>query len=627
MGIFVQQARSEIMGGADRLAALLRGVAIGVGLLGAALAVSLGIFLGRRSRRLEESERQLIEGEAESRRRLERILDAIPVGIVVATADGSPHYANREAEQLLGDKSAPSDPGRGDLVDLRDAYITGTDDHYPATRMPLVKALQGETSNVDDMEIRRADATVRLEVSGAPVMAGDNSVEFGIAVFVDIVARKQAQEAQARLASIVEASSDAILAKTLDGIVTSWNPGAERLFGYSAAEIIGRSIEVLIPKEGVDSEERLRRRVAHGLGVEQFETVWLRKDGTRVDVSSTLSPIIGADGKIAGIATICRDISERKQAEAALAGAEARFRSLAQNSTDVITIVDSEGRITYQSSSVERVFGLQPEHLLGRPFTDWVHPDDVDAVPTALRVPEDNADGRVDRPLMECRLYDGDGAWRYVETALNNRFDDSSVKGLVLNSRDVSERHQLEEEIRHRSLHDALTGLANRVLFADRVGHALDRAGRQPTSNAVVYLDIDGFKAINDSRGHAAGDLILQAVARRLLASVRPQDTVARLGGDEFAILLEDASEAEAVKVARRMNIAVGEPFDIAGEEVQTGASIGIALAAARDNVDDVVHRADAAMYGAKQAGGGGHRVDAAAQRTDHFEEVVFKTI
>jgi PAS domain S-box-containing protein len=184
--------------------------------------------------------------------------------------------------------------------------------------MPLIKALEGETSHIDNMEIRRPDAAVRVEVSGAPVLGDDNSVEFAIAVFVDITARKQAQEGQARLASIVQASREAILAKTLDGIVTAWNPGAEALFGYSAIEMIGKPIEMLIPPEGVDSEAHLRKRVAHGLGVEECETVRLHKDGTRVDVSTTLSPIMGSDGGIAGIAAISRDIGERKRAEAAL---------------------------------------------------------------------------------------------------------------------------------------------------------------------------------------------------------------------------------------------------------------------------------------------------------------------
>ena len=135
------------------------------------------------------------------------------------------------------------------------------------------------------------------------------------------------------------------------------------------------------------------------------------------------------------------------------------------------------------------------------------------------------------RPLIECRLRRGDGSWPHVETALNDLFGDPSVNGLVLNSRDVSERHALEAELRDRALRDDLTGLANRALFSDRVTHALTRAQRRPGPNAIVYLDLDGFKGVNDTLGHAAGDLLLKEVARRLQSCVRPQDTVARLGG------------------------------------------------------------------------------------------------
>ena len=160
-----------------------------------------------------------------------------------------------------------------------------------------------------------------------------------------------------------------------------------------------------------------------------------------------------------------------------LAGIETRFRSLAQNSTDVITIVDAGGTIVYQSSSVERVFGLRPDELVGRPLSDWIHPSDLDAVLPALGPV---GGGTAVRPLIECRLRRGDGSWPHVETALNDLFGDPSVNGLVLNSRDVSERHALEAELRARALRDDLTGLANRALFSDRVTHALTRAKRRP---------------------------------------------------------------------------------------------------------------------------------------------------
>jgi diguanylate cyclase (GGDEF)-like protein/PAS domain S-box-containing protein len=305
-----------------------------------------------------------------------------------------------------------------------------------------------------------------------------------------------------------------------------------------------------------------------------------------------------------------------------VAGTEARLRSLAQNSSDVITIVDREGAVTYQGSSVSRVFGFSPGDLVGRPFGEWLHPDDSSTVLAILG--EALAGGTV-RPLVECRLRHGDGSWRYVETALNDLFHDPSVRGLVLNSRDVSERRALEDQLRERALHDALTGLANRGLFADRVEHCLARRSEGPL--AMVFLDLDDFKGINDSLGHAAGDTLLQGVARRLLTCVRPQDTVARLGGDEFAILLEGASEAQARRVADRVLAAMAPAFDLQGRQIHAHTSVGLAMALAGTvTADELLTQADAAMYVAKAKGKGRYEVFEPAMRVAAMERITLKT-
>jgi diguanylate cyclase (GGDEF)-like protein/PAS domain S-box-containing protein len=308
-----------------------------------------------------------------------------------------------------------------------------------------------------------------------------------------------------------------------------------------------------------------------------------------------------------------------------LAGTEARFRSLAQNSSDVITIVDREGTVVYQSSSVQRVFGFEPRELVGTRFADWVHPDDARA---ALAVVARASAGDAVRPLLECRLRHADGSWRHVETALNDLFGDPSVQGLVLNSRDVSERRALEDEIRERALHDDLTGLANRGLFADRMQHGLARASSEPVS--VVFLDLDDFKGVNDSLGHAAGDALLQGVARRLLTCVRPRDTVARLGGDEFAILLEGADDVQARRVAERVLAAMAPAFDLDGHQVHVRASVGMAVTTPEDarelDGDELLSRADAAMYVAKSHGKGRFEVFEPSMRTDAIERVMIQS-
>jgi diguanylate cyclase (GGDEF)-like protein len=199
-----------------------------------------------------------------------------------------------------------------------------------------------------------------------------------------------------------------------------------------------------------------------------------------------------------------------------------------------------------------------------------------------------------------------DGHWLHVETAGTNLLGEPTVRGIVLNSRDVSERKALEAQLTHQAFHDPLTGLANRVLFLDRVGHALTLGRRQQQSLAVLFLDLDDFKVVNDSLGHAAGDRLLSAIAGRLLTCVRDSDTVARIGGDEFAILVEDATDDHgATMVAERIAAALQRPILVQSQEVFMSASIGIATATEETAAADLLRNADMAMYVAKSQGKG----------------------
>jgi diguanylate cyclase (GGDEF)-like protein/PAS domain S-box-containing protein len=284
-----------------------------------------------------------------------------------------------------------------------------------------------------------------------------------------------------------------------------------------------------------------------------------------------------------------------------VAGSEARFRSLAQNSSDVITIVDDSGRIAYQSSSLQRVFGYRPGDMIGERLESWLHPED--AGPLLAFLDNALAGERAGTALVECRMAGADGTWRHVETALNDLLDDPGVQGIVLNTRDVSERLTLEAELRHRAWHDVVTGLANRALFTDRVEHAFARNVRGRASFAVLFLDLDDFKSVNDSLGHAAGDGLLRAVGERLSACVRPGDTVARFGGDEFAILIEDADLERATAVGARVLSSLEVPVMVLDEVIDARASIGVAVAADGHDAEDLLAAADAALYVAKARG------------------------
>ncbi|MDQ1569080.1 MAG: hypothetical protein QOF96_3960, partial [Actinomycetota bacterium] len=283
-----------------------------------------------------------------------------------------------------------------------------------------------------------------------------------------------------------------------------------------------------------------------------------------------------------------------------VAGSEARFRSLAQNSSDVITIVDADGRVTYQSASVTRVFGYRPEEVVGRELRSWLHPEHAADLLALLDAPPGAGEPA---GLVTTRIRHRDGTWRDVETAVTNLLEDPGVRGLVLNSRDVSERVALESELRTRAWHDPLSGLANRALFAERVGHALARRGRDHRPLAVAFLDLDDFKSINDTLGHTAGDLVLQGIGERLAESVRPGDTVARFGGDEFALLFEDSDARTAEIIVDRIVTSLTRPFRIHDKEVYARASVGLALAHGPETTEELLSGADTAMYVAKARG------------------------
>jgi diguanylate cyclase (GGDEF)-like protein/PAS domain S-box-containing protein len=280
---------------------------------------------------------------------------------------------------------------------------------------------------------------------------------------------------------------------------------------------------------------------------------------------------------------------------------EARFRSLVQHSSDVFAILDPMGIVRYVSPAAERVFGTSGDRMVNRTLAELVHEADRGAYAAHFSA---SLMGSSSTSHIGCRMIRTDGEWMRTETVATNLLGDANVNGIVLTIRDVTERVTLEEHLRHQALHDPLTGLGNRALFQDRVAHGLARAERTNDEVAVVFLDLDNFKEINDSLGHAAGDAVLVQTANRLRTCLRDSDTAARFGGDEFAILLEQTrGEGEVMDVAQRISAALGRPLQVEGKDVDLNASIGIARAQPQQSADEVLRNADVAMYHAKARG------------------------
>jgi len=294
---------------------------------------------------------------------------------------------------------------------------------------------------------------------------------------------------------------------------------------------------------------------------------------------------------------------------------EARFRSLVQNSSDVIVVIKPNGTIRFVSPSVARVLRYDPVPLVGRGFVDLLDPEDRERARTYLR---DATEQVGVSPPVEWRFRQPDGSSLHAEIIATNLLHDPTVRGIVLNTRDVSERKRLEQQLTHQAFHDPLTGLANRALFRDRVSHALARARRQGQPISVLYLDLDDFKKVNDSLGHSEGDRLLVVAAERFRICARAGDTVARLGGDEFAVLIEDGADPDGVtSVVDRLSEAMSRPFVLGGNEVHVKMSVGVATAGPEDSADDLLRNADMAMYTAKRRGKGRSETYQAHMYTD----------
>ena len=298
---------------------------------------------------------------------------------------------------------------------------------------------------------------------------------------------------------------------------------------------------------------------------------------------------------------------EKEDAAALTERREHRFRALVQSSHDLVFVFDAETAVTYASPSCGEVLGYEPQGLLGPDKGVLVHPDDMAGLWAAMEQARAAAGERAE---LSFRIRRADGEWRWVEGVATNLLGDPAVEGVVINVRDVTDRRRSDEEVRHQAMHDPLTGLPNRTLFNDRLAHALSRHTRTRGYVAVMIVDLDGFKIVNDSLGHLTGDALLVAVAQRFQVSLRDFDTIARLGGDEFAILVEDLDAPDhAGRVAQRTIDALAEPLQLPDRSIAIGASVGIALPDADGTAEQLLSNADAAMYRAKRDGKGCYRV------------------
>lgn len=400
------------------------------------------------------------------------------------------------------------------------------------------------------------------------------------------------------LATIVDASHDAIVSRDPGGKVLSWNRGAELMFGYTAAEIVGHDIRVIAPKDR-HHELRIINEKHLNFRAHSRESVRLTKDGRRIDVSISAAPIAGATGGVDAVALIFRDITARKQA----AREHAQLAAIVETSNDAIVSRAPDDTIVSWNAAAERMFGWTARETLGKAFCSLLS-----------RTPDGKRQRRFEgalrgetvvSPTEDVRLCK-DGSLIHVETtmsAVRDGHDEIIFISCIM--RDVTERITAEQHIEQLATKDVLTGLFNRHMLMEQMNTAVTRAARSQTQLVAMFVDLDQFKSINDMLGHTAGDELLRECARRLLECVREVDIVARLGGDEFVVLLTDITDiATVVPIAERMLKLLTTPYRLQGHDAQISASIGICFYPA-DGTDTatLMKNADIAMYHAKEQG------------------------
>jgi len=430
----------------------------------------------------------------------------------------------------------------------------------------------------------------------------------------NVTDREQLDAEHSRLAAIVQGSDDAIVGQTVGGTITSWNRGAQLIYGYAEEEVLGQPILILVPPERADEIADTLILIAQGQRVDQVDTERIRKDGTPVPVSVTTSPILDDDGKVIGAADIARDITARKAAEAALSESEARFHAAFDDSPIGMALVtghDEDIRAGLTLLKANRalcyLLGADRAAIEGRPFALWLHDEDR---PGALQALEKVRNGQLRNVEFEARLV-RTGEVRWTTLACSRISGSPGSEALcVLHVQDITTRKLAEAQLTLRALHDTLTGLPNRLLLLDRLEAALARAHRADRAVAVLFIDLDNFKVVNDSLGHECGDRLLVDIARRLHQVLRDSDTPARLGGDEFVVLCEDVEQGEVLTIARRLGAAIAEPYAVEGHTLHVTSSVGIAVTGPapergsyRIRAEHLVRDADLAMYQAKRNG------------------------
>ena len=502
-------------------------------------------------------------------------------------------FSNRKREEYIGRT----------VLEVTTSEAARTHDEVETVLLREHGSKTYELSITRTTDGRRIDAIYNK----ATFVDADGNVAGLVGVALDITERKALErtlsESNERLRSLIEGSPLAIIARDLAGVVSLWNPAAERLFGWHADEVVGKAHSI-VPPDMRGEVNAMRQRVEQGMTFTFEETRRIRKDGVVIDVALSVGPTYDANHRIVGTMVLIADINRRKQAELALRESEAQLR-LAMDAADMASWYWdlNTKKITY-SDGFGPLFGL----LRGQFYPDYeafkgaIHPDDRALAVAAIRQ-------ALKHDLhfeLECRILWPDQSihWLAVRGQVTR---DTAMRAerIIGVANDTTVRKHAEQHIAFLAHHDTLTGLPNRALLQDRIARAIAFSHRNDTKVAVLFIDLDHFKTINDSLGHLLGDALLRLVAERILGCLRDLDTVARLGGDEFVVVIPELAQGSDVNmVAVKLLETLATHFHLQGHDLHVSASVGISIYPADGtDAETLMRNADTAMYHAKARG------------------------
>ncbi len=426
------------------------------------------------------------------------------------------------------------------------------------------------------------------------------------------------RQSERRFRALVQHASDIILVIASDGTVSYASPAFESVLGYATHESVGMLMNTIMRDEDVARLGQIDEATQQGVEAARTETRLRHHDGSWRWFEVTFTNLFD-DPSVEGWVANLRDISERKESEVALRQAQEVFRHAFEEAGIGMTLVDLSGNIIRANDALQQMLGYEAaDALIGLSVVDLTHPDDRRPTEDYVRDLDRNEANslRVEKRLLRA---DGETVWVAL-TASPVKDEDGRTMFSIGQIEDITERKAFSDRLEYEAAHDAMTGLMNRTSFTERVATALEAARAERRLAAVLFIDLDHFKIINDSLGHAAGDDLLATVAQRLRHTLRPGDLLARFGGDEFVVLCTSVAGRRAVsEIAQRLIKAIAEPIIVGNDEVFVTASIGIAAANNDDTAETLLRHADAAMYQAKHDG----RARAAEFRPDHHGSAV----